>query len=242
MINYDALFKISYGLYVVTSGDKDHGNGFISNSVMQVTSEPPKFVLCCNKDNYTADFILRCKAFSVSILHSEVAPEMFGRFGFRSGRDFNKMEGLKLKYGETTGVPIVLNDTLAFMEFQLEEVVNVGTHYLFIALLVNAEMLDPSHEPITYDLYRKVRKGVAPKNAPTYVDKTKIQQTAITSTLVDKVTNGSGKTNTGLKRYQCTACDHIYDDAVEPIRFADLPDDWECPNCGSGKEFFMEIK
>jgi flavin reductase (DIM6/NTAB) family NADH-FMN oxidoreductase RutF len=226
MINYEALFKISYGLFIISSGDKELGNGFISNSVMQVTAEPPQFAICCNKNNYTAEFIKNSKVFSVSILHSEVAPEIFGRFGYRSGRDFNKLEGLNLRYGEGTGVPVVLNDTLAFLECRLVQTIDVGTHFLFIGVLLNSEILDESREPITYDYYRKVRKGVAPKNAPTYVDKSKVN---------------SPVSSTGFKKYQCTACDYIYDEAVEGIKFGDLPADWECPNCGSGKEFFVEI-
>ena len=59
MINFEALFKISYGLYIVCSGDKNHGNGFVSNTVFQVTAEPAQFAICCNKNNYTSEsFIL----------------------------------------------------------------------------------------------------------------------------------------------------------------------------------------
>ena len=228
MIDYEALFKIPYGLFVISSGDEEHGNGFISNSVMQVTAEPPQFAICCNKNNYTAEFISKCQAYSVSILHNEVAPDIFGRFGYRSGRDFNKLEGINLSYGEATGVPIVLNDSVAFLECRLVQTIDVGTHYLFIGQLMNAEIMDDNKEPITYDFYRKVRKGVAPKNAPTYVDKTKLQLRIPTPSL-------------GFKKYQCTACDHIYDESVEKVKFVDLPDDWQCPDCGSGKEFFVEI-
>ena len=171
MIDYEALFKIPYGLFIISSGDKEHGNGFISNSVMQVTAEPPQFAICCNKNNYTAEFISNSKVFSVSILHNEVAPDIFGRFGYRSGRDYNKMDGIDLMYGESTGVPIVLNDSVAFLECRLVQTIDVGTHYLFIGHLMNAEIMDDEKEPITYAFYRKVRKGVAPKNAPTYVDK-----------------------------------------------------------------------
>ena len=115
MINFEALFRISYGLYIVCSGDKNLGNGFISNTVFQVTAEPPKFALCCSKNNYTADFITRTNAFSVSVLHTAASPDLFGRFGYRSGKDFNKMEGMNVRYGEDTGVPIVLNDGIAFL-------------------------------------------------------------------------------------------------------------------------------
>jgi len=171
MIDFEALSRISYGLYIVSSGDKNRGNGFISNTVFQVTSEPPKFAICCNKDNYTAEFIQRAGTFSVSVLHTAASPDLFGRFGYKTGKDFNKLEGLNVRYGKSTGVPIVLNDSIAFLECRLVQTVDVGTHFLFIGELLHSEILDDSKEPITYMYYRQVRKGVAPKNAPTYVDK-----------------------------------------------------------------------
>jgi flavin reductase (DIM6/NTAB) family NADH-FMN oxidoreductase RutF/rubredoxin len=226
MINYEALFKISYGLFIVSSGDKVQGNGYISNTVFQVTAQPPKFAICCNKDNYTAEVIVRSKVFSVSILHKDVSPDIFGRFGYRSGKDFIKLEGMNVRYGENTGVPIVLNDSIAFLECRLVQTVDVGTHFLFIGELLNAEILDDDKEPITYSYYRQVRKGVAPKNAPTYIDKSKSEPK-------NKIE--------AFKKYECTACGYIYDESVEGIKFTDLPPDWVCPSCGTAKEDFIEI-
>lgn len=57
MINFEAFFKITYGLFIVSSGDRQRGNGFISNTVFQVAASPPRFVVVCNRDNFTADFI-----------------------------------------------------------------------------------------------------------------------------------------------------------------------------------------
>jgi len=226
MINFEALFTISYGLYIVCSGDKNHGNGFISNTVFQVTAEPPQFALCCSKNNYSAEFIRRSGAFSVSVLHTGAAPELFGRFGYRSGKDFNKLEGLNIRYGETTGVPVVLNDSLAFLECRVSQTVDVGTHFLFIGELLHSEILDYAGDPITYAYYRQVRKGVAPKNAPTYFDKSK-QELKVRAQ--------------EYKKFECTACGYIYDEATEGTRFADLPPGWVCPSCGTPKEDFMEI-
>jgi len=174
MINFEALNTISYGLYIVSSGDKKSGNGFISNTVFQVTSEPPKFASCCSKDNHTAEIIRSTGNFSVSVLNLETAASLFGTFGFRSGKDINKMEGMKVKIGES-GVPIVLNDAIAFLECRVVEVFDVGTHLMFIGELIQAELLDEGKEPLTYRHYRQVKKGVAPKNAPTYIDKSKLK-------------------------------------------------------------------
>jgi flavin reductase (DIM6/NTAB) family NADH-FMN oxidoreductase RutF len=175
MIDIEALFKISYGLYIVCSGDKSRGNGFISNTVFQVTAEPAKFAVCCNKNNYTSEFIKTYNAFSVSILDRDVSSELIGSFGYKSGRDFNKLVGTTLKYG-STGVPVVLDECIAYMEFKLLRTIDEGTHLIFIGELVTAEILDKTKEPLTYAYYRQVKKGVAPKNAPTYIDKSKLEQ------------------------------------------------------------------
>lgn len=225
MINFEALFKLTYGLYIVSSGDKNRGGGFISNTFFQVTAEPPRFASCCNKDNHTAELIQKMGAFSVSIIHQEASADLIGRFGYKSGRDFNKMEGMQVKYGET-GVPIVLNDTIAFLECKVIQTIDVGTHWMFIGELIQSELLDDSKEALTYLYYREVKKGFAPKNAPTYIDKSKLEPKEVKAT---------------TKKHKCTACGYVYDDAVEKIKFADLPDDWVCPICGSEKDDFIEI-
>jgi flavin reductase (DIM6/NTAB) family NADH-FMN oxidoreductase RutF/rubredoxin len=225
MINFEALFSISYGLYIVSSGDKNKGNGFISNTVFQVTAEPAKFAACCNKNNFTAELISQTKAFSVSVLNKDTSPDIFGRFGYKSGKDTNKLEGMQVKYGET-GVPIVLNDSIAYLELKVTETIDVGTHLMFIGELLHSEILDTEKDPITYLYYRQVRKGVAPKNAPTYIDKSKLEPKQKTQV---------------FKKFKCSVCGYIYDEATEDKKFADLPDSWICPVCGSEKADFIEF-
>ena len=225
MINFEALFKISYGLYIVSSGDKKSGNGFISNTIFQVTAEPVKFAACCSKNNYTTEFISKTGAFAVSVLHKDTSPEIFGRFGYKSGKDIDKLEGMKVIYGET-GVPIILNECIAYLECRVVQTVDAGTHLIFIGELVQSEITDDSKEPITYQYYRKVKKGVAPKNAPTYVDKSKFP---------------TNKQESSKRKYKCGACGYNFDESKESISFADLPYNWICPVCGSEKSDFFEI-
>jgi flavin reductase (DIM6/NTAB) family NADH-FMN oxidoreductase RutF/rubredoxin len=226
MIDHEALFKISYGLYIVSSGNKEHGNGFISNTVFQVTSNPAKFAIGCNKDNYSSEIIKKSGLFSVSILQQDTDSEIFGRFGFKSGRDHNKMDEMDIKYGET-GVPIVLNDSIAYLECKVTEKIDTGTHWLFIGEVLNAEILKEDVDPITYAYYRQIKKGISPKNAPTYVEKTEAKP---------KVKSANSK------KYECDICGYIYNESEEGIPFENLPDDWTCPLCGAGKEEFTEIK
>jgi flavin reductase (DIM6/NTAB) family NADH-FMN oxidoreductase RutF/rubredoxin len=225
MINYEALFKVSYGLYIVCSGTKDKGNGYISNTVFQVTADPPRFATCCSKDNHTIGLIQSSGHFSVSVLQEDAGAGTIGTFGFKSGKDADKMQGMDVRYGET-GVPIVLNDAIAFLEVRVQETLDVGTHLMFIGELVQAEVLDEAADPLTYLHYRRVKKGVAPKNAPTYIDKSKLE-----------------KKSPGVEyaKYECPACGYIYDEEKEGVKFKDLPDDWECPVCGVEKSEFIKL-
>ena len=225
MINFEALFKVSYGLYLVCSGDKNHGNGFVSITVFQVTAEPAQFAISCNKNNFTSEFIKRSGAYSVSVLDINASPEIIGTFGYRTGKDFDKMIGMNVRYGDT-GVPIVMNECIAFFECKVVKTVDAGTHMLFIGELVNAEIIEDNKESLTYLYYRQVRKGVAPKNAPTYIDKSKL---------------GTKAKDTLSKKYKCPVCGYNYDEATEKIKFEDLPNSWICPVCGSEKSDFFEI-
>ncbi|MFC2129185.1 flavin reductase [Bacteroidota bacterium] len=226
MIDFKALFKITYGLYVVCSGDESKGNGFISNTVFQITSEPPQFAASCSKDNFTCNLIERTGSFSVSILHQDASAGLIGKFGYRSGKDHGKIDGTNVKYGET-GVPIVLDDSIAYMECKVVQKIDMGSHILFIGELVDARLLIDDKEPLTYAYYRKVKKGVAPKNAPTYIDKSKLEE---------KVAEKK------WDNYKCAACGYVYEADKEGVAFEDLPDDWTCPVCGSEKEDFIKVE
>lgn len=249
MINFDALFKISYGLYILSSGDKDKGNGFISNTIMQVTAEPPKFAACCNKNNYTAELISEYRVFSASILDKDTPSDIFGNFGYKSGRDTDKMSGYNVIYGET-GVPIVLNSAIAYIECKVVEIIDVGTHLIFIGELVKSELLDSQKEPITYLHYREIRKAAAPKNAPTYVDKSKLDSDSKKTDdnvknlppqkneTADKISQQLTETLSEKTVFKCSVCGFEYDESVENSKFSDLPNDWYCPVCGVDKSFF----
>jgi flavin reductase (DIM6/NTAB) family NADH-FMN oxidoreductase RutF/rubredoxin len=225
MIDFEALYKISYGLYIVSSGDSSHGNGYISNTVFQITADPSRFAVASNKKNFTTGLISKHKAFSISVLEQETAPDILGRFGFKSGRDINKMEGMSVVYGET-GVPIVLNSAVAYMECRVVESIDTGTHILFIGELIQSVLLDPKKDPLTYSYYRQVKKGTSPANAPTYIDPGKL---------------AAKKPVVIFKKFRCVVCGYVYDEEKENTRFADLPDSWVCPVCGSEKSEFTEV-
>ena len=231
MINPEAFFKISYGLYIVSSGNPDEGNGFISNAVFQVTAEPARFAVCCNKDNYTAEVIKKHHVFAVSVLKQDADIKLIGTFGYKSGKDTDKLAGLNIIYG-ITEVPVVKNDCIAYIECKLVQTFDVGSHLIYIGEVVQAETLE-NDVPLTYSYYREVKKGMAPKNAPTYIDKSKLEKINIQ----------------GKDKYKCPACGYIYDpDIGDPdagispgTLFKDLPDNWVCPICSTEKEDFIKL-
>jgi flavin reductase (DIM6/NTAB) family NADH-FMN oxidoreductase RutF/rubredoxin len=230
-VNKKAFYKITYGLYIVCSRDGNNINGHISNTVFQITADPPKFAVASHKDNLTTQYIQRSRLFTVSVLPQDVSLQFIGPWGFKSGRETDKFKSVNFRYG-LTGVPIILDKTVAFIECEVEEMIDTGTHILFIGKVVDADILDNSAKPLTYAYYRDAIKGLSPHNSPTY--------------LPDKAEPAPARvevTSSRLVRYQCTVCGHIYDPAegdpstgIPPgTSFEDLPEDWTCPICGVGK-------
>src|SRR4030065_680065 len=110
-----ALYKLGYGVYIVTSKKDSRLNGQIANTLFQVTSEPPTVAVSINKNNLTHEFIKESKVFAASVLCQDTPLNFIGRFGFKSGRDTDKFEGVNYKIGET-GAPIVLDNAVSYLE------------------------------------------------------------------------------------------------------------------------------
>ncbi len=225
-----AFFKISYGMYVVASFDGEKMNGQIANTVFQVTSEPAQFVVCLNKKNLTHSFIEKNGVFSVSVLEKDTPMKFIGRFGFKSGQEFDKFEGVDYRKGKT-GAPIVLENCLACLECEVREKTDLGTHTAFVGEVVGAEVLKEG-SPMTYAFYHEMKNGKSPARAPTYVPENK-----------DK---GKEEKEEAMKKYKCLVCGYVYDpEKGDPdsgisagTSFEDLPDGWVCPVCGAGKDQF----
>ena len=166
-MNPKALHKLGYGLYVVSSRKGDRLNGQIANTVSQVTSEPPIIAVSINKNNLTHEFIKESRVFTASILSQDTPLSFIGHFGWKSGRDIDKLEGINYKIGDTQA-PVVLEHAVAYLEARVIEELDVGTHTIFIAELVGADVLRED-EPMTYAYYHQVKRGTTPKTAPSYI-------------------------------------------------------------------------
>ena len=221
-----ALYKISYGLYVITSKKGEEINGQTANSLIQVTAEPPAIAIGLNKKNLTNEFIKESKVFAVSILSQDTPLNIIGQFGFKSGRDINKFDQVNYKLGKTRA-PILLDNSLAYLEVKVTQEMDVGTHTIFVGEVVESEVLKDG-EPMTYAYYHQVKRGTTPKTAPTYHKEEKKSAAA---------------------KYQCTICGYTYDpekgdpdgDITPGTPFEDIPDSWTCPVCGASKDQFEKV-
>ena len=165
-LNRKAFENLSYGLYIVTSRNKDRLNGQIVNTVIQVTSEPPRVAVIINRKNLTHEYVSQSRLFGVSVLEEAAPLTFFGPFGFRSGRDYDKLSKVQFKEG-TTGCPLVTQYTLSLLEARVMEQIDLGTHTVFIGDVVSSEVLKEG-SPLTYRYYRENLKGKPSRYSPTY--------------------------------------------------------------------------
>jgi len=225
-----SLFSLTYGLYVVTSAAEGKGNGQIANTVIQVTAEPARVAVALNKENLTHEYVSRGGAFAVSVLAKETPMKFVGLFGFKSGRDVDKLAEVEYREG-ATGCPVVTENACAVFEARVVDRLDVGTHTIFVGDVVAGEVLRDG-EPLTYAYYREVKGGKAPKTAPTYHGPPPAAE--------------KKRSDAKMQKYVCQVCGYVYDPAAgDPdggveagTAFDDLPADWVCPVCGAAKEQF----
>lgn len=199
IVNSNALFDITYGLYVLTATVNKRENGCIINTAQLITDSPKQIMISVNHDNLTFEMIQSSKKFNLSILSKDVPYSLIQHFGFHSGKDTNKFEDFLDVARSNNGVMYLTKSVNAFISGEVVQSIDCGTHTIFIAKVTEAKVLskDPS---ITYDDYFKWTKPqvVLPK--------------------VSEDTNAPKK-----KRYVCKICGYVYegdelpDDFVCPI-------------------------
>ncbi|MFC1952815.1 flavin reductase family protein [Chloroflexota bacterium] len=166
-MNSKALHSLGYGMYVICSIKGNKINGQIANTLFQVTSEPPTIAVSINKNNLTHEFIKDSKVFTASVLCTETPLPYIGRFGFHSGRDSNKFDGIHYFIGKTKA-PVVTDYTVAYMEAKVTQEVDAGTHTIFIGEVLDAGIISEK-ECMTYAHYHQVKRGTTPESAPSYI-------------------------------------------------------------------------
>ena len=192
-MNSKAIYKLTYGLFVLSGVNKGKHNGCIINTAAQVTSSPNRISIAVNKANLTHDIVMESGVFNVSVISEDANFRLFERFGFQSGRDVDKFEGMVGFAEAANGVYYVTKGTNAYISAKVESTVDLGTHTMFIAEVTDMEVLSevPS---ATYNYYQE---NIKPKpQAKPVSEKEK------------------GKTV-----WRCTVCGYEYDGEEIPADF-----------------------
>lgn len=145
-----AIRSISYGLFIITANYEGKDNGQTANTCFQITSDPVQIAIGINKSNYTHELISKSNKFGVSIL-DQSGHDLARRFGYKSGREMNKFEGLDVHRGQS-GV-LLLDHVLATLEAEIVGKIDAGTHTLFLGKVIAGQMLG-NDKPMTYDYFR----------------------------------------------------------------------------------------
>ena len=177
-----AMYKLSYGLFVLTARDGDKDNGCIINTAIQAASTPNQMSICVNKENYTHDMIMRTGEFTVSVISQKAGFDLFKHFGFRTGKEVNKFADFA-GYGRgQNGICYITEGTNAYISVKVNKTEDIGSHTMFIGEITDMEVLsgDPS---ATYEYYMN---HIKPK--PEAV----------------------GKTEDGKTVWRCTICGYEY--------------------------------
>ena len=253
-----AMYKLSYGLFVVTANRDGKDNGCITNTLAQVTSQPNRVSLTVVKQNYTHDMIAETGKFTASVISQDADFELFKRFGFQSGRDTDKFADFTATKRSGNGTLIVTKGTNAYISATVCQSVDLGTHTLFIADVTDMEVLSDA-KSATYEYYQN---SIKPK--PEAVGTASDGQTVWRCTVCgyeyvgeelpedficplckhpaadfEKVVKTAeamipvGTSDSGKTIWRCTVCGYEHE--------GDLPEDFECPLCGVGADQFELI-
>ncbi|MBO7611278.1 MAG: flavin reductase family protein [Elusimicrobia bacterium] len=168
-MNTLALTKIPYGMFIITSAFDGKIGGQIANTVFQINSNPATIAISISKQNNTHFLLSNSKKAVISTITEEASFEFIGKFGFRSSRDFNKFENVEYKTNEN-GLPVVTQFSNSYFETEIISQFDTLTHTVFLCKVINCEVLN-ENPTMTYDYYHKVKKGLTPKNAPTFIQK-----------------------------------------------------------------------
>lgn len=211
-MNKNAFRSLSYGVYIISTLDGERAIGCVANSVMQITSSPATIAVSMNHDNYTNSCIKNSGKFAVSILTEESDPELIGRFGFQSGKEVNKFDGIEAITKEEISV---ISDACGYIVCKVIDQMETETHTVFLGEVLDADVLK-NEEPMTYAYYHKVVKGKSPKNAPTYIPEEKEEKAE-------------------EEKWVCGICGYVYDGETP---FEELGEDFKCPICKQPKDVF----
>ena len=257
------LFKITYGLYLLSSEAEGKHGGCVINTLSQQTSEPERFSVTVNKMNFTHDLIAKSGKFAVALLSKKVKFDLIKGFGMRSGRDADKFADVDFVTAQN-GCKVPTEGVLGFFGMKVEDSIDLGTHTMFLASATESRVLDGNAEELTYAYYHS---DVKPKPAPTpvasdeevwvcricgYVHRGPLPSDFVCPVCkhgaqdfekVNKENAGSADTinqniivSKGEKimaKFRCSVCGYVHEGAEAPE---------QCPVCKASKDKFVKIE
>lgn len=151
MIEKEAMYKLTYGLFVLTTTDGKKQNGCIVNTVSMITDSPKRITVFVNNANYSAELLKKTGIFNVSVLTESAPFDIFKQFGFSSGRDTDKFAGGRYATSEN-GLYYLPEHTNAMMSAKVVDSYDYGSHTLFVAEVTEAKTLS-SEKSVSYEYY-----------------------------------------------------------------------------------------
>lgn len=232
MIDKSAFHSLSYGMYVIGTRSAERRFGCIANTFAQVTSSPMQVSVALNKENATTAAVRESARFTASCLSEDATMELIGTFGFHSSTEFDKF-ARHASARDTAGLPILAEQCCAWFSAKVVQEVDLGTHILFIGEVEESQRVEAAANPMTYAYYHQVKGGKTPPKASSYLGEGGDQ--GLKAAPAEEPTVDEGEQSAARVAWRCTVCGHV--EIVE-----ELPDDYTCPICGVGKEFFERIE
>lgn len=169
-MNEKSLYKLSCGLYIISSSYEDKISGCVANTLQQVTSSPIQLSITLNKENYTEQLIEKSGKFNAVVVSQNIDMDVIRRFGFQSGKDIDKYEGITHRE-DRQQIPYVSEHTCAYYTCKVVSHLDVGSHVIFVGEVVDMEVLS-EEEVMTYAYYHQVKNGTTPKKASSHQEQT----------------------------------------------------------------------
>ena len=224
MFDKKAFHSLSYGMYVIGTRFDDKDYGCVANTFAQVTSSPLQVSVALNKENATTAAVRQAGRFTASCLSEQADMQLIGTFGFHTSTELDKF-AQHASARDESGLPYVAEQCCAWFSAKVVSELDLGTHVLFVGEVQECAKIADAGFPMTYAFYHQVKGGKTPPKASSYLGDEQ-------PTAAPAESNGTEQPKIA---WRCTICGHM--EYVD-----ELPDDFVCPVCGVGKEFFERVE
>lgn len=224
MFDKQAFHSLSYGMYVIGTRCDGRDYGCVANTFAQVTSSPLQVSVALNKENATTAAVRQAGRFTASCLSEQADMQLIGTFGFHTSTELDKF-AQHASARDEAGMPYVAEQCCAWFSAKVVSELDLGTHVLFVGEVQECAKVADAAAPMTYAFYHQVKGGKTPPKASSYLGDDQPASAPVES-------NGAERPKVA---WRCTICGHM--EYVD-----ELPDDFVCPVCGVGKEFFERVE